>query len=72
MESEMVDLFPSCELGAEPAIGTLFGLPTIIDRQLEEDDYVITPAGTHEESIKIRRDDWEEMCSPMIADITID
>ena len=33
-EQEMQDAFPGCELGAEPPIGALFGLPTIADESL--------------------------------------
>jgi Ala-tRNA(Pro) deacylase len=69
MESEMAELFPDCELGAEPAIGSLYGLRTIIDRRLEDDDYVITAAGTHEESVKMRREDWERLCNALVANI---
>ncbi len=72
MESEMAELFPDCELGAEPAIGSLYGLRTIIDRRLENDDYVITPAGTHEESLRMRREDWERICNALVANIACD
>jgi Ala-tRNA(Pro) deacylase len=69
-EAEMADLFPDCELGAEPPIGALFGIPTLMDTRLQEDEYLVLQAGTHTESIKIRRADWERVCTPRVASIT--
>jgi len=69
-EPEMAELFPDCELGAEPPIGTLFGMKTIMDAQLQEDAYLIMQAGTHSTSIKVSREDWERLCEPLIASIT--
>jgi Ala-tRNA(Pro) deacylase len=68
-ESEMADLFPDCELGAEPPVGTLFGLKTIMDASLRNDEYLIIQAGTHTEAIKIKRSDWEKVCQPQTAPI---
>lgn len=68
-ESEMGTLFPDCELGAEPPIGSLFGLKTLMDRQLEVDEFLVMQAGTHRDAIRIRRADWERLCEPVKADI---
>lgn len=66
-EAEMADLFAGCELGAEPPIGVLFGLPTVMDEQLREDEYLVMQAGSHKASIKMRRQDWERLCEPIVA-----
>ena len=68
-ESEMADLFPDCELGAEPPVGSLFGMKTVMDAQLKEDEFLIMQAGSHTESIKIAREDWERLCEPVAASI---
>lgn len=70
-ESEMADLFPDCELGAEPPIGSLFGMKTIADERLEQDDYLVMQAGTHRDSIRIKREDWERACKPIVASIAL-
>jgi Ala-tRNA(Pro) deacylase len=72
MESELANLFPDCELGAEPAIGSIYGIPTIIDERLEDDEYVFTSAGTHENCIKLRREDWSRLCNAVVANIACD
>ncbi len=33
-EPELVELFPDCEPGAVPPLGTVYGLPTVVDEQL--------------------------------------
>jgi Ala-tRNA(Pro) deacylase len=67
----MVLLFPDCELGAEPPIGTLFGLPTFADEKLLDDEFLVMQAGTHRDSIRMRREDWERVCRPSIAPIAL-
>jgi Ala-tRNA(Pro) deacylase len=66
-ESEMGDLFPDCELGAEPPIGSMFGMRTIMDESLREDEHILMQAGSHTEAIRTRRADWEQLCNPIIG-----
>ena len=68
-ESEMAELFPGCELGAEPPVGSLFGMKTIMDTNLKDDEFLVMQAGTHTEAIKMRREDWERCCEPTVAQI---
>ena len=68
-ESEMAELFPDCELGAEPPIGELYGLETIIDEQLEQDEHIWMQAGTHTDAVRVRRDDWQRVCHAIVAPI---
>lgn len=68
-EAEMVMLFSGCEVGAEPPVGALFGLRTIMDAQLEKDDFLVMQAGTHRGSLRIRRTDWERVCEPLVRPI---
>ena len=68
-ENEMRRLFPDCEIGAEPPIGNLFGIRTIVDERLHRDEEVVMQAGTHRDAIELRRADWERICKPIIARI---
>ena len=68
-EAEMAELFTDCELGAEPPVGTLFGMKTIMDETLRDDEFVTMQSGRHTESIKVRRADWEKVCEPTVARI---
>jgi Ala-tRNA(Pro) deacylase len=69
-ETEMAEIFKDCELGAEPPLGSLFGLPTVMDSSLQDDEYLVMQAGTHNESVKMRRADWENLCDPIVARIS--
>ncbi|NJL18461.1 MAG: YbaK/EbsC family protein [Nitrospira sp.] len=39
-EQEIKELFPDCELGAMPPLGTLYGLPVYVDRSLTGDEQI--------------------------------
>jgi Ala-tRNA(Pro) deacylase len=68
-EEEMAELFDDCELGAEPPVGPLFEMPTVMDQLLKDDEHLLIQAGSHTESIKIRREDWEKICRPIVASV---
>jgi Ala-tRNA(Pro) deacylase len=68
-ESEMGKLFADCELGAEPPVGSLFNLRTMMDAGLKQDQDLVMQAGTHTEAVKLRREDWEKVCAPTVAPI---
>jgi len=68
-EADMAELFPDCELGAEPPLGAMFDMKTIMDSRLQEDEFLIMQAGTHSEAIKMRREDWQKVCKPQVAPI---
>jgi Ala-tRNA(Pro) deacylase len=70
-EDEMAGLFPDCELGAEPPIGPLFGMKTVSDPALNYDEYLVMQAGTHNQSIRLRRADWQKVCQPTVAPIAL-
>jgi|ERR1700693_5079614 Ala-tRNA(Pro) deacylase len=60
-EWEFEALFPDCEPGAEPPFGGLFGLPVVIDSTLAGSDRIVFRAGSHEEAIEMRYDDFYEL-----------
>lgn len=65
-ERETRSLFPDCEPGAEPPVGRLYHLRTVMDERLARDEYLVMQAGTHTEAVKIQRADWERLCEPII------
>lgn len=68
-EQELAQLFGDCELGAEPPIGELFGLPTLMDADLERCEYVVMQAGTHTDAIRVKRREWAQACHAQVAPI---
>ena len=65
-ESEMAKLFTDCQLGAEPPFGGLYGLATIMDKTLDQDEYIVFQGGTHERAIKMAMDDYKALAEPGI------
>ena len=66
-EQTLGRLFPEIELGAEPPIGPLFGLPTVMDDSLAADEQVTFQAGTHQESVTMSMDEYCRIARPQIA-----
>ena len=60
-EDEFADRFPGCEIGAEPPLGHLFGLPIIVDDYLATNEFIVCRAGTHDEAMKVRFSDFSKL-----------
>ncbi len=52
-EFEMAKLFADCEVGAEPPFGSLYGLPTIMDELLDDNDSIVFQSGSHDEAVRM-------------------
>jgi Ala-tRNA(Pro) deacylase len=70
-EAEMAEIFKGCELGAEPPVGALFGMKTIMDTQLHEAAFLVMQSGTHTDAVRVSRADWERLCQPEVAPIAV-
>ncbi|MEK6677515.1 MAG: YbaK/EbsC family protein [Planctomycetota bacterium] len=70
-ETEMANLFWDCELGAEPPVGSIWGLKTILDEPLHGDEYLVMQSGRHTDSVRLRREDYERLCDPVVATISL-
>ncbi|MEW7972294.1 MAG: YbaK/EbsC family protein [Candidatus Thiodiazotropha endolucinida] len=52
-ENELIQLFPDCERGAIPPLGTAYKLITLVDRTLLDQPEVYFESGDHEHLIKV-------------------
>jgi Ala-tRNA(Pro) deacylase len=68
-EAETRELFPDCEEGAEPPFGHLYGLRTIMDEALRQDDHIVFQAGSHDKAVHMRMEEYLSLARPEIADI---
>ena len=69
-ENEMEQLFPDCEVGAEPPIGTLYELPVYVSPLLARDEEITFNAGSHEEAIRMKYDDFARLAKPSIIHLS--
>lgn len=70
-EEELSKVFEDCELGAEPPMGWMFGVPTVMDDSLCRQDEVVFQAGTHEEAIRMSLRDFMNVVRPKVAHFAI-
>ena len=66
-EQEIQQVFPDCEIGAEPPIGCLFGVPTLMDESLFADERVTFQAGTHQDAVTMSLADYRKVAQPEVA-----
>ena len=66
-EQTLAQVFEDCELGAEPPIGAIFGLPTVMDDSLADQETVTFQSGSHAEAITIALSDYRRIAQPGIA-----
>jgi Ala-tRNA(Pro) deacylase len=67
-EEEFAKLFPGCDPGAMPPFGNLFGLAVYADRALERDEEIVFQAGTHTETVRMKRADFVRLVGPTSGD----
>ncbi len=66
-EQTMQRLFSDCELGAEPPIGGIFGLPTLLEESVKAEDEVTFQAGTHQDAVRMSVKDYLRITQPQVA-----
>jgi Ala-tRNA(Pro) deacylase len=67
-EDEFTGLFPSCEVGAMPPFGNLWGLPVHVDESLGRDEEIVFNAGTHVQTVRMKYADFARLVEPVVAD----
>lgn len=56
-----------CEIGSVPPFGNLFELPVYVDISVNN-EYIVFSAGTHYDSIRMKRNDFLTIVKPSIGD----
>jgi Ala-tRNA(Pro) deacylase len=68
-EVEMANICPDCEIGALPPFGSKYGLKTIVDESLADDEWIVFEGNTHRESIRMRFADFCDLEHPLVLGI---
>jgi Ala-tRNA(Pro) deacylase len=68
-EHELGLLFPDCELGALPAIGSLYGLRVYLDESLAAERYIAFCAGTHRDEIHMTMNEYRRLVDPRVVSL---
>lgn len=65
-EHEMEFIFGDAELGAEPPIGSMYHLETLMDKKLAKDKEIVFQAGSHQQAIWMTMDEYKHLTNPVI------
>jgi Ala-tRNA(Pro) deacylase len=71
-ETELLEMFPECELGAMPPFGDLFDIPVLVDEAIETEGYIAFSAGTHRDVIHMKFADFRALVNPLIARFAVE
>ena len=69
-EGKLGELFPDCELGAMPPFGKLYDLPCYVDESVLEFGDICFNGGNHNQSIRIKTDDFRRVAGAEFGDFT--
>lgn len=62
-ESRIAEIFTDCERGAVPSLGMPWGVETLVEEQLEDNDFVYLEAGDHQRLLRMSRDQFHQLMS---------
>ena len=64
---EIFDHYPDCEFGAIPPVGSRYGIETLVDQALTDDEYVVFEGDKHDEAIRMKYAEFNELEHPAVA-----
>ena len=70
-EFEISQLFSDCELGAIPPFGSQYGLQTLVDITLSQDEQIVFEGNTHHEAFRVSFEDFRRLEQPLVVDFVV-
>jgi Ala-tRNA(Pro) deacylase len=70
-ELEFDEKFPDCDLGAMPPFGNLYNIPVYVDERLSQDKEIAFNAGSHNELVLMKYEDFERLVSPTVGSFAL-
>jgi Ala-tRNA(Pro) deacylase len=70
-EIEIAARCPECEFGVLPPFGSRYGIRTIVDSALAEDEEFFFEAKSHSEAIRMKFNDYREVEKPLIGPFAV-
>lgn len=69
-EIEISREFPDCEIGAVPPFGSQYGLKTVLDEKLLDEEEIVFEGNTHHEAVRMNLADFRRVEEPMVASVS--
>jgi Ala-tRNA(Pro) deacylase len=70
-EFEIAEHCPDCDFGVLPPFGSQYGMKTIVDSELAEDDEIWFEGNTHEEAVRMKFADFEKLEKPLVDSFAV-
>ncbi len=70
-ETEIAEHCLDCERGVLPPFGSRYGMKTIVDKSLADDEAIIFEGNTHREAIQMRFDAFRRLEKPLVAPVAV-
>lgn len=70
-EDEFKTLFPDCELGAMPPVGSLYDMRVFVDKMVTEVDDLCFNAASHEQTLRMNCGDYLQLEQPVVGAFAI-
>lgn len=67
-EEELMNFCPDCEVGAVPPFGSRYGMQTVVDQSLQDNEYIVFEGNRHDEAVRMRYEDYYHLERPMVVD----
>lgn len=71
-EDELAVVFRDCERGVAPPFGKSYGIRTLVDQSLTEDEHIVFEANSHNEAIYLRYQDYAKIEHPIVQSFICD
>jgi len=69
-EENLRGLFPDCDLGAMPPIGSLYNMSVVVSKELSEKPDIIFNACTHTDCVKMAFSDFQKLVSATLGEVS--
>jgi Ala-tRNA(Pro) deacylase len=69
-EENLRGLFPDCDLGAMPPIGSLYNMKVVVSKELSEKPDIIFNACTHTDCVKMAFSDFQNLVGATLAEVS--
>lgn len=70
-ESELIEVFPDCEIGAMPPFGNMFNMPVLADETIATAPFIVFNAGTHQDVLRMSSADFHRLVNPLVASFAL-
>ena len=62
---------PDCEMGTLPPFGSQYGMKTMVEESLTQDEVIVFEGNNHHEAIRMQFEDFQHIEEPLVAKFAV-